>query len=72
MRESYETVAGGNNLRRDLGRGVRVELLYIVPDRLKVCQRRRSPYDGDQMRYGVGRGNSSGVPHDFSHSTTFS
>jgi hypothetical protein len=47
-------------------------LFYIVPDGLKVCQRRLSPYDRGQKDYVVGRGNSSGVPHDLSHSTTLS
>jgi hypothetical protein len=48
MREIFETVARVNNLRRDFGRGVGIELFDIVSDGLKVCQRRLSPYDRGQ------------------------
>jgi hypothetical protein len=72
MREIGEAVACADNFRCDLACRVWVKLFDIVPDGLKIRHRRVSPYDCCQMAFGVGRGNSCGVPHDFSHSTTLS
>jgi hypothetical protein len=70
-REGCQTVACRNETIGQLAGGARVELLEIEPDGLQMGQRRVSPDDFDQRGFGVGRGRTSGVPQDFSHSTTF-
>jgi len=70
MRKKIQTVASRDPPTRKLVRCLRVELRKIGPDGADIGESECRPNDPVQRRFGVGQGNSSGLPQDCNHCTT--